>query len=206
MKQAKNSTIPVMLPDTRGVVLSRFGKGNTKLGPDIVTYSKPAIRSCPGRTSWCEANCYAVRINGLVAEVHRMNFDAGAEVPDLPEGTQFVRFHVSGDFDSISYIERWTELARQNPTVLFWGYTRSWRILALLASLETLRSLPNVQLFASCDMESDAAPTGWRAAWLDADSRQSGLVCPEERGKVQNCQACGYCFRKQRGDVIFIKH
>lgn len=201
------SKLEVFLPDTRGVTISRFGKGNLKIGPNVVTYSKPAVISCPGATDWCKEHCYARRIDDPVYGVHVVNLAHKADVPDLPQGTQLVRIHVSGDFDSVIYIGRWIAIAKNNPTVRFWAYTRSWRVPELLPGLEQLRALPNVQLFASEDTSTDEPPPeGWRRAWIEDNPRKSGMVCPEERGRVENCEACGFCFEDLRKDVIFLKH
>jgi len=202
-----SSQIEVYLPDTRGVTISRYGRGNLKIGPNVFTYSKVAEESCPGSTPWCRENCYAKRIRAPVSTLYMENTDAGAQVPDLPEGSKLVRIHVSGDFDSPQYVQRWIEIVIQNPSVTFWAYTRSWRIAELLPHLERLRELPNVQLFASMDESTiDEPPHDWRCAWIEGDLRADGLICPEERRKVENCEACGHCFKPKTQDVIFLKH
>jgi hypothetical protein len=144
-----------------------------------------------------------------VLDVHRRNHDSGPGVPDLPEGTKLVRIHVSGDFDSVAYVERWIEIASDNPETLFWAYTRSWRDISIRLSLEKLRALPNVQLFASTDESiTESLPYGWRVAWIQGDPRANSksLTCPEETGKKANCEECGYCFKGRKGDVTFLRH
>ena len=37
-------------------------------------------------------------------------------------------------------------------------------------------------------------------------SRRHTIVCREEWGEKENCEACGYCFRGKRGDVVFPIH
>jgi len=208
------NALTVFLPDTRGVSISRFGKGNLKIGPNVVTYSKVAEECCPGATDWCKAECYAKRIGDPVARIHRENSQAGADVPDLPTGTTICRPHVSGDFDSVGYIERWIQIVSLNPSVTFWAYTRSWRVPELLPALERLRALPNMQLLASVDPTSELPPFHWRYAWIEGDVRidqapgHSSLICPEERKRVANCEACGFCFRRFKNirDVVFLRH
>lgn len=212
MKLTKN--LEVMLPDTRGVVISPWGRGNTKLGGEVITYSKEAVETCPGATEWCKEHCYARRIAGPVLDVYKAN--AGFVVPDLPtfeprfdweaHWNPIVRIHVSGDFDSVAYINSWIALCKDNPNTIFWAYTRSWRVEGLLPSLEILRALPNVQLFASVDRDTDLPPKGWRIAFIKGDSRAKGIVCPEELGTKENCQTCKYCWKGKRGNVIFLPH
>lgn len=235
----------VYIPDTRGVTVSRFGHGNMKIGPNVFTYSRlpgsperSAVGletldwprgTCPGSSDECEAICYARRPVAEGGIVYRMwllnsvNPDAPTEFPD---GCELVRLHVSGDFDTVRYIESWIRLCEANPQVTVWGYTRSWRVPELLPALERLRALPNVQLFASMDVSiPELPPEGWRRAWIDGDARLGhrlklstgkmidgvvdhglSLVCPEETGHSPNCEDCGFCFRGQRRDVTFLRH
>lgn len=198
--------LEVMLPDTRGVTVSRYGKGNLKIGRNVVTYSKVAVDTCPGASDWCKKNCYAQRIAGLVLGVYQLNTANGSNVPDLPSGTTLVRIHVSGDFDSFDYVEKWRLIAEAHPETQFWAYTRSWRT-ELLPELEKFRKLPNVQLFASTDESiPENPPVGWRVAWIDGDPRAKGMKCPEELGTKQDCEQCKYCFMGKKGDVIFLRH
>jgi hypothetical protein len=169
-----------------------------------------------------------VRDEGGVWELWARNSKT-EDIPDeLPPGATLIRIHVSGDFSSPNYINQWTALVRRNPGVLFWAYTRSWRVAHLLPDLEELRALPNMQLFASMDKSIlELPPKGWRRAWLEDDARcgvtpeavegngwcisedeynSPALVCPEETGRKPDCQTCGYCLRGQRGDVTFLLH
>lgn len=209
---ANKSKLEIRLPDTRGVTISRWGAGNLKIGMNVITYSKLALETCPGASVWCKGSCYAQRIAGVVAEVYKVNSLAGADVPDLPADAKICRPHVSGDFDSVAYIERWVEIVRGRPDVTFWAYTRSWNIPELLPALQKLQALPNMQLFASMDESTQVMPPeGWRIAWIDGDSRIHAtdfLICPEERKKVENCEKCGFCFKppKVLKDVVFLKH
>jgi hypothetical protein len=236
MSQLKTG-ITVYLPDTRAVEISRFGSGNLKLGFGVFTYSRlaghPAFTeggTCPGATTECEAICYAKRIGGPVKQNYLRNL--ASDVPPIPEDCTILRIHVSGDFDSNQYIYNWTTRLLERPDVTCWAYTRSWRVPSLLADLEDLRALPNVQLFASMDgSHTDVPPTGWRRAWIDGDIRagvQSGthahhsdpeivrnsrtfdgtmsLVCPEETKHKANCLECGYCFEGKKNDVTFLRH
>ena len=174
MSQLKKG-ITVFLPDTRGVEISRYGYGNLKLGFGVYTYSRIAgqreeqhggnpLGTCPGSTPECERICYAKRIAGPVADLYRIN-SLSWDVPPIPEDAKILRIHVSGDFDSVAYINNWIARLKERPDVTVWAYTRSWRVVGLLPALETLRVLPNVQLFASMDSShTDVPPTGWRRA------------------------------------------
>lgn len=248
--------LTVYIPDTRGVVLSRYGKGNLKIGPGVYTYSRlPGLPgraalgsgyvddfvanrdkmtgTCPGATPECLEICYAARPvaeNGAVKEMWRINtmYD---DVPEIPEDATTLRLHVSGDFDTIRYIEGWIARLSARPDVTCWVYTKSWRVPELLPALEVLRALPNVQMFASMDKSSPwTPPSSWRRAWIDGDIRggtpqmvrahmedpvthnlttfdgTKSYVCPEETKRAENCEACRYCFDGRQGDVTFLEH
>lgn len=212
------------------VPLTSNGRWNKKLGAGVIAFSTlPGLPAeggtCPGATSWCQDNCYAVGMdsNGSRPAIHARwskNTDAvrAGGMPEIPRQAKYFRIHVSGDFYSPVYIEQWIELCQSRPDVKFWAYTRSWRSPRLLPSLARLRALPNVQLFASTDPSVRAAPPeGWRVASVTdvqlglRDDRQyptqaTGLQCPEQVGKAASCADCGYCFKGKKGNVLFLVH
>ncbi len=198
--EAAKRALTVHLPDTRGVTISRWGEGNTKIGMDgVYTYSRlpgspdgrfaavaaaagfepgTSTGTCPGSTAECESICYAKRVVNtppVWAMWKRNSEDETLPWPEddpLPDDAKIVRIHVSGDFTTVSYIEQWIALATKRPEVLFFGYTRAWCEPMLLRSLERFRALPNVQLFASMDKSMcELPPEGWRRAWLEDDLR-----------------------------------
>lgn len=263
--------LTVHLPDTRGVVISPYGRGNLKIGPGVYTYSRlpgrpyksalgqpmsmptldgvyrlenaprleyPRGGTCPGSSPECEKICYAerpVRERGAVAQMWDLNSQT-SDVPMIPEDAKLLRLHISGDFDTVEYVENWRAQLDARPDVVCWVYTRSWRVPELLPALERLRALPNVQMFASMDISvPEMPPDGWRRAWIDGDPRtgrpfgvmahttdaeaispwktfeeeidaRKVLICPEETKAVANCEQCGFCFKGQRNDVVFLRH
>lgn len=63
----------------------------------------------------------------------------------LPEDAGIVRIHVAGDMFSQDYFDAWMTVARNNPSVLFYGYTKSLPYL-----VKRLDSVPsNVRMTAS---------------------------------------------------------
>lgn len=127
------------------------------------------VGTCPGSTEECESICYATRPVTELGPVATMWLRNTIDniVPAIPEETKILRIHISGDFDRPEYIESWIARLSERPDVACWVYTRSWRVPELLASLERLRALPNVQMFASMDASCvDLPPTGWRRAWI----------------------------------------
>jgi len=239
----------VHIPDTRGVVISRYGRGNLKIGLGVYTFSRlpglphadalgldpragTAFGTCPGSSDECRKICYAARPvteNGAVFQMWKGN--VASDVPPIPDDAKLLRLHVSGDFDSLDYVQNWIERMTERPDVTMWVYTRSWRVPELLPALEVLRALPNVQMFASMDESiPEMPPLGWRRAWIDGDVRGgtpqqvaahaedpvthnlatldggASYVCPEETKRQPNCEACGYCFKGTKNDVTFLRH
>lgn len=228
--------ISIHLPDTRGVVISDWGKGNPKLGKEVYTYSRLAgiKETCPGASEECEVVCYAKKLTRYEVVYQAWERHGHEMVPDFGELplNALIRIHVSGDFTTVSYIDSWTAALEEREDVRMWGYTRSWRVPSLLPSLELLRALPNVEMFASMDSTiPELPPDGWRRAWLDGDRRADPVgirahkpaaegikrnrktmdgamsyVCPEETNHKASCEACRYCFDGRRGDVTFLLH
>lgn len=220
-----SSAMRTHLVEDRRAEVSPWGRGNSKLGAGIYTYSKLPGRvdgSCPGSTDACEEYCYAKRLvlNPWVWKLLTENTERGDALPPLPDDAKIVRFHVSGDFDTADYVRSWIALALARPKVKFFGYTRSWRCDELLPALEEFRALPNVFLWASVDAEmATLPPDGWKIAWVEDDPRvkkvgnhyiangRAAIACPEEAGIVKDCETCGFCFKKRHDiDLVFLKH
>lgn len=220
---SEDEKMVVHLFDDRRAEVSPWCRGNGKLGPNVYTYSKTAVETCPGRTAYCEELCYAQRMGPWLDLLHRENTKRGASLPPLPEDASLVRGHVAGDFDTATYILAWVRLATKRPEVQFWFYTRSWRVPTLLPFLEILRQLPNVVMWASMDPGCEDAPPGWPRAWMEGDARATSEalgdrayrtedgkpapICPEQIGTRASCEECGYCFRREpKGDLVFQEH
>ena len=73
--------------------------------------------------------CYAASAERFpgVREHRWRNFDyvrAGG-VPEIPKACRAIRIHSSGDFFNQQYFDMWLGLARSNPHVEMWAYTKS---------------------------------------------------------------------------------
>lgn len=190
-----------------------YSKGNAKLGSNIYTYSRLAGQTCPGASNYCASVCYAKKIQKRWPNVEQAwgSNSVSNIVLYPPSKSKVIRMHVSGDFDSSAYIQEWVKVARAHPDKVFFGYTRSWKIPYLINWLELLRSLKNVQLFASVDSSmSGQPPSGWRIAYIDnithTSSHVATLKCPEQEGTKASCQECKYCFVGRKGNVLFKEH
>lgn len=202
--------------------------GNKKTGlagkffRSICVWNLPPVVTCPGRSDWCMAYCYNADPRSDVYPVAKWMenlrlFEASPQeaeqfivsVINAQEKPAAVRIHSSGDFYSIGYINCWINIVSECPDVRFWAYTRSWTDSTLLPALESLRGLPNVQLFASWDATMPRPPDGWRLSIISEGTNLStanNLDCPEQYEGGPPCADCGYCIRKGAGNVIFHSH
>lgn len=193
-----------------------LSKANRKVGR-VMSFSLPALVTCPGASLWCRKHCYALRMGAYRPNcrgAYDRNFSLTRDperfvrtmLECLPADLAGMRIHVSGDFHSQAYLEAWWSVCAARAETLFWGYSRSWTVPHLLPALDRLRSLPNVQIFASLDATMPSPPEGWRVAFVESDVRAYGLPCRQQHGQEASCLACGHCFRRNRGHVVFNVH
>ena len=193
-----------------------LGEGNMKVG-EVFTFSLPSKTTCPGATAWCLTHCYAWRyeqIRPACQKAYQSNLALATDterfqrtmIGVLPRIMPSFRLHVSGDFFNADYCSAWFEICKAFPQTRFWGYTRSWAAAELREALKRLRDLPNMQLFASVDPTMPLPPEGWRVAFVLTDPRARGMLCNSQAGEENSCLACGYCFERDKGNVIFKVH
>jgi hypothetical protein len=201
--------------------------GNSKIGNKSEHYDKvfvwnlPVVVTCPGASQWCLRHCYNadLRIEKFPINDWNKNLqyyyndrislgDKLTQILDNEPGNIAVRIHSSGDFFERDYIDFWKIIISKTPKVKYWAYTRSWSDVELNKSLEELKSLKNIQLFASWDHTMPTPPKSWRKSivYKDELTFDSGIVCPEQSGKSPNCATCNFCITELKGDVYFILH
>lgn len=211
---------------------------NSKLGKGIYVFNLPAGLTCPGKTPVCASVCYAAKVERIYtntktayaknqAFINEQGLEAfvAAVVDQITrKSIKVVRIHSNGDFYSGPYVMAWRAIAKACPNTVFFAYTRSWHVPAILPSLEALRALPNVHLLASVD-ESDESrtdeawdngPAGWRLArMLDKPTSKLAktgvkvtghVVCLEQVGRSSTCGDCRVCFGPGRAPIAFILH
>jgi len=203
----------VILMQLFGVSL---GEGIKKVG-EVFTFSLPSHITCPGMSIWCKKHCYAYRYERRrpkCQKAYQNNFALTQNIDNfittmigiLPRIMPCFRIHISGDFYSIEYIEAWQKICSAFPQTKFWTYSRSWNVSELLPSLNTLRTLPNVQIFASTDPTIRLPPEDWRIAFIETDLRANGLICLAQTKEKHSCLQCGYCFNQKDVNIIFKVH
>lgn len=158
----------------------KFSQGNAKLGKRIFTVSLPAGYACPfAHNCLSKANIATGKIEDGPNTTFRC-FSASQEVVykntqkqrwynfellrkldkegmvnliqnSLPINAKVIRLHVSGDFFSPNYFISWLEIAKQNPDMLFYAYTKS-----LKYWIDNIDKIPsNMKLTASKGGKND---------------------------------------------------
>jgi hypothetical protein len=194
------------------VKANRLQWGNKKLSKQIGIFSLPAVETCPNCLD-CKANCYALKaqkqypgsrvfrlVNWVLAEFYPAELKKQITVEiQKKRNKKAIRIHESGDFYSRKYLELWLEIARENPTVKFYGYTK------VNAYLDILNSQENVNFVASV-LPSGEVNFG-DLQWVKKTSKAMSIpVCPVTLGvKKAICgETCSLCQRKTR--VLFVQH
>lgn len=142
------------------VNLQHISEGNDKTA--CFSFDLPSKQSCPGKTKLCSSKCYAFLLEKIypdVAKKYERNFAlsqandfVGYMIENIPQGCEF-RIHVSGDFYSEEYIDKWIEIVKARKDVIFYGYTRSWRT-SLWSKIQALNAFSNVNINLSLDDET----------------------------------------------------
>jgi hypothetical protein len=210
-------------------------RGNSKLGKSIWCFSIPAGATCPGKSSICDERCYAQKglfVMPSVRRSHQRNLEA-TRLKDFPERMieeirkhkcRVVRIHVAGDYYSTAYVRKWHEIVAACPDVLFFTYTRSWRVPEIKQAIVKFAKCKNLRFWYSVDAETGNPrniPKGVRTAYMsvaehdvpeptmDLAFRDYGirgmvqkhlngvLVCPPENGITDlTCEKCGICWKR----------
>jgi hypothetical protein len=73
--------------------------------------------------------CYAASPERFPAvREHRWNnydYVRAGGIPEIPKGCKAIRIHAAGDFFNQQYFDMWVQLAKANPDVEMWAYTKS---------------------------------------------------------------------------------
>jgi len=188
-----------------------ISRGNLKLG-SLPSFSLPVVTTCPGMTPFCEAYCYGFRGNFTMSNVKEAN-DRRLDATFRSDFVDIIikeirqtrapafRLHVIGDFYSVEYIEKWGDIVKALPAVIFFGSTRSWRCTFLSEALRMFRDMENVFMKASIDLTDTSSPpsSGWNVWSIEGKE----MLCPHDEGKVANCLECKRCWSKKNLDVTF---
>jgi len=129
-----------------------------------------------------------------------------------PEDDLNFRIHWSGDCYDVEYTEALREAMLAYPQLSFWGYTRSFFAVPILADV------PNLTWYISADAVNKKEAVELYEQWKDkvslcymgeavpADLKQHKLIaCPVDNGKMELANACHKCRLCLKGKNIFFK-
>lgn len=190
--------------------------GNSKTGTKVFTWSM-----LPGTAGTCVCDCkgcYAKTgrynsenvIESNTRNMNLVNDDidffyraVSAQLETIGKGE--VRIHAAGDFntkDPETYAQTWYRIVKENPSFLFWTYTK-------MTQFETLfDDLPNGNIvksvidgigfnFGHCDYIINT--------YRNLKAMGANVyICRCGIDKNQHCQNCGHCGKAQF--VLFIEH
>jgi len=146
-----------------------IGGGNTKLGPQVQTFSLPSGVTCPGKTELCAYHCYMRNLEDFrnhlsILAYHNLWATKQPEfeqdmIDSLVSG--LLRLHVGGDFYSPKYVRMWYNILSIRSDITMWTYTRSWNNKNRATRrrfkrwIRKLNDLPNAQIILSYDETMD---------------------------------------------------
>ena len=178
----------------------------------VINFSLPAGKTCPGSSDWCKKFCYAKKNTFMFPgvqtkykenlEISRTEMFVKKILEELGKNkTPLVRIHVSGDFYSVSYIDKWKKIVKESEDKKFFATTRSWCVPKLRDSLEELRELPNIALKASTDSTLSNPPRGWAEMGVDKTNNPDGKLCGYQAKKLK-CSECKSCWGKETSTIM----
>ena len=124
-------------------------------------------------------------------------------IGDLKE--KYFRGYVGGDFNTITAIQIWEQVAKNLPKVKFWFPTKAYRVPKLLPYLVGLNKLPNVVVRPSgTDFNQDAPVIKGLSAGTTVYTKEHGKPeghtdCP------MSCAGCRRCWNRIT-KVAYHKH
>ena len=201
--------------------MNLFVSGNMKLGKDVACFNIPAIKTCVP-TAWCKKHCYATHghfstfksIREAAAKRYALSkhkdFVKNAIAELKKRKFKYVRMHVSGDFYSSNYVDKWIDIAKACPEIKFWATTKR-----RFNNLANLSKLPNVCLGESLDSSKPIPnhPIGLPRYGVTDDTDLSYAIAAVRKFTcrkakvtsctVEHCPTCNYkCWDKNSFDII----
>ena len=118
------------------------------------------------------------------------------------ENVQFIRIHASGDFFNMEYVEMWKRIAKANPQVTMWTYTKNAQAESAFDNVDNVNIVKSMIPgkgfnFGHCDYILACYE------YLKQAGKQV-YICRCGIDKNQHCTNCKGCSRNEY--VLFIEH
>lgn len=166
-------------------------------------------RECPG--------CYAMKAQRIYhhsSVPYRDDRLQASQQPDFVERItkelreckkpiEAVRINESGDFYSQDFIDKWEQIAKQNPSTKFYAFTKRKREF----NFSKLEQTSNVSIIDS--LKHGGLNYGAEEEVKQLAKQHGTIVCPATLNKSDKCGiTCNYCFTKEAQDkgVYFVQH
>ena len=191
-------------------------EGNSKTGKRVYTWSMPAgtAGTCVCDCEGCYAQTGFYNVPSVKASLHLnqsiaendIDFFYRAVSAQLESiGSGEVRIHASGDFNtknSEQYTAAWKRIAIENPSFLFWTYTKMKKYENLFDGVENANIVKSVidgigYNFGHCDYIIST----YKAL---KDHGCNVYICRCGIDKSQHCENCKHCATSDF--VLFIEH
>ena len=194
-----------------------ISNGNRKMGA-IPSISLPPVITCAAGCT-CAKKCYAARmcrIRKSVRDAYQRNLEILEKAPDefweqvesAVKMSRFFRFHVSGDFPSVEYLDRVVEIARRNPHCEILAFTKRYNFVN--GYISDHGELPiNFHVIMSewpgMDMENPYNLPVAHVIFKGQEPREDWKICG---GNCLQCACRGVgCWQLTRGDhIAFYEH
>jgi len=190
--------------------MTLFSSNNSKLGA-VYSFSLPLSTCHPKHSKGCSKYCYAKHLFRLYPN-YRIKMDKNLAASrqagfveackkELKNGTKFVRLHVSGDFYSQEYLDKWVQIAEACPTHTFYTYTRN-------LDLDYSKRPGNLLIYLS-DVDRNLQAEyprfdGVTTISFDKKVPKGFQLCQHQVDGSQ-CAQCGKCMQRG-GKICFKKH
>lgn len=194
------------------------GSNNKKLGFSITSkvwngkklYSLTLEerKTCPKSCHHWD-DCYGNNMPFAVRYAHGSDLEAKLEseieflIKKHPKGI-VIRLHVLGDFYSPEYVEFWSKMLSQYPTLSIFGYSARYYDL-IGAHIERMNSVYPDRCVIRFSINKEYLPfVGFKYAANEGFNGRS-FICPEQTNKVKSCADCGLCWTTNN-TVKFLSH
>lgn len=200
-----------------GMFISELLKeGNSKTGKKVYTWSMlPGLKgtcACDCKGCYAQTGFYNMPsvIESLTLNTNIVNDDIvffynaiSAQLEVIGSGE--IRIHAAGDFNTKNpeqYTQTWHRIAKENPSFLFWTYTKIERFEGLFDDIENGNIVKSVingigYNFGHCDYIIN---TYNKLVNMGANV----YICRCGIDKTQHCENCKHCATAQF--VLFIEH
>ncbi len=188
-----------------------LARGNRKISDNTLIWNLPAVDTCGQHCKGCYAYIAQRRFNTIYkARKQREHLSKDHDFVEVLSNEikirhpRYVRVHESGDFYSQEYIEKWAKIAKENPDVTFYAYTKRFYDFDFSKILE----LDNFVLHNSV-LPNNQFNYGKKEVVEKLAEEFDGFICPMSKDREKRCmEECTWCAEKanQGTPILFEYH